>query len=160
MWLYSESMIRCWDCIVYSKSVIRYRNWVVCNELTFAAESVSAVVNQRLLLKVCVLQWICDSLSKVCWLQRINVHCWKCVVCSESAFAVERVLPVANQRWLSKGCCVQRISVCCRKGVVCSKSMIRCWNWVICSESTFIVESVCFVANLWLAAEIELSAAN
>jgi len=55
MWLYTESMIRCWDCIVYSESVIRYRNWVVCNELTFAAESVSAVVNQRSLLKVCVL---------------------------------------------------------------------------------------------------------
>ena len=135
---------------------------------------------------MCWLQQIFDSQLKLSCLQGISVHYWKCLFCSELTFVVDRVLSAANlwfaveivlsiaNLWfiveielsagnkhsLLKVCVLQRINIQCQKGVGYSESVIRCWNWVICSESTFPAESVSFATNLWFAVEIELSIVN
>jgi hypothetical protein len=55
---------------VCSEFVIRCRKWVVCSELTFAAEW-------------CVLQWSWDSLLKCVFCSEFVIRCRNWVVCSE-----------------------------------------------------------------------------
>ena len=122
--------VPCWKC-------------VVCSESTFDAEIVLSAANWCSLPKVCCLQQICDSLPDLSSLQQISIHCWKCVGCSELAFAAESLLSTANlwfaaetelstvnQRSLPSVCVLkqicdslpklsylQQISICCRKCV-------------------------------------------
>jgi hypothetical protein len=92
-----QIIFRCWRCVVCSEFVIRCWNWVVCSELAFAAESVLAVANQRLLSKLCCLQRKCDSLPKLSCLQRISIRCRKRVGCNDKAFATKIEVPVVKK---------------------------------------------------------------
>jgi len=95
----------------------------------------------------------CDSLPKLCRLQRISIRrrnwvvcsefvirCRNWVFCSELAFAAETVSAAANWHSLPKLCRLQRIGIRCRNWVVCSEFVIRCRNWVFCSELAFTAE--------------------
>jgi hypothetical protein len=53
--------IHCQNWVVCSEFVIRCQNWVFCSELAFAAE-------------LCSVQRNCDSLPKLCRLQRISIR--------------------------------------------------------------------------------------
>ena len=114
--------IHCQKCVFCSEFVIRCHNQVVCSKLAFTVEMVLSSVNQRPLLKVCCLQWICDLLPKSSCLQRIRIRCWSWIV-------------------------LQGISDHCRKCIDYSEIVIRCRNWVACSELAFAAESVLAVAK-------------
>jgi hypothetical protein len=75
--------IQCRNWVVCSEFMIHCRNWVFYSELAFAGES-------------CVMHRICDSLPKLCRLQRISIRCW--IVCSAAnfGFAAETVSSVVN----------------------------------------------------------------
>jgi hypothetical protein len=133
-WLQQIST-RCWKCVFCSEFVIRCWKCVSCNELAFAAESVLVAVNQCLLLKVFVLQWICDLLPKVCWLQWISICCWKCVGCIESVFAFEKVLYAADL-WFAVEIVLSAVN------------------------HRFAVEIVLSTTKLWFTTKIELFSAN
>jgi len=92
--------IRCRNWVVCSEFVIRCRNWVFCSELAFAAE-------------LCVVQWNCDSLPKLCRLQRISIPCRNWVVCSELAFAAELCVVQRNCDSLPKLSCLLRVCIRC-----------------------------------------------
>jgi hypothetical protein len=115
--VYSESIIRCWNCIVCSESMIHYRkcvfriefvilcwNWVVCSELTFATKKVLVAVGQRWLPKGCCLQRVSVRCWKCVFCSEFVIRCWNWVVCNELTFAVESVLATTSQRSLLKGC--------------------------------------------------------
>jgi hypothetical protein len=129
--------------------VANFWNWVVCSELTFAAE---LCVVQRIwdwMPKLNCLQWIWNSLPKLSCLQRINIRCR--IVCFEEnlGFAAEVVWSAANFIWnsLPKLSCLQWINI---------RSRIVCFG----ANLGFAAEVVLSAANLWLAAGIELSVAN
>ena len=82
---------------------VHAKMWVVCNELAFTVES-------------CVLQRNCDSLPKLCRLQRINIRCR--ILCSTAKLwftTVELYVLQRNCDSLQKLCRLSWIS-------------IRCWN--------------------------------
>jgi hypothetical protein len=58
----------------------------------------------ELKMHVCVLQRICDSLSKLSYLQRINIHCQICVFCSEFVIRSKIELSITNYHSLPKMC--------------------------------------------------------
>jgi hypothetical protein len=85
----------------------------------FAAESVLSVTNQHSLPRSVVYSKI-GFTAEICCQQRTSVRCQKCVICSESTFAIESsivyseigiaaeiMMSAANQSSLSKLCCVQ-----------------------------------------------------
>jgi hypothetical protein len=80
------------NCVVYYESVFAAESVLSVTKLSFTVETELSVANQCSLPKVCVLQQICDSLLKLSCLQRMSIHCQKCVGYNESAFAVEVVL--------------------------------------------------------------------
>jgi len=136
------------------------QNCVVCNDVAFATKIVLSAANQRSLLKVCCLHWICDSLPKLSCLQRISVCCWNWIVYNELAFTTESVLVVTNQRSPLKMCCLQWIcdslpklsclqwiSVRCRRYVLYNEFMIRYRNWIVYSELAFTTKSVLPTVN-------------
>jgi hypothetical protein len=152
--------IHCWKYVVCRESAFAGKSVLFAVKLWFTFETELFAANQCSLSKVCVLQWICDSLPKLNCLQRISIRCWKCVVYSESAFTVEVVLstpevwlaieielPAVNYLSLLKACWLQRIS-------------IRCWNCVVWSESVFVAECVLSATKLWFAVEIKLPTMN
>jgi hypothetical protein len=55
------------------------------------------------LLKLYCLQWICDSLLELSYLQQISIRCRKRVGCNEVAFAVKIVAP-ARKHFLLPNC--------------------------------------------------------
>jgi len=165
-------------------------NWLlhvcVCSvaNLGFAAEVVLFAANCNSFLKLSCLQRIsircrimcfaahlgldvkvvlsaanCNSLLKLSCLQQISIRCQ--IVCSAANLGFAVKFCVLQRIWdsLSKLYCLQRIIIFCR-------------NWVVCNELAFNVELcvlqrisircwiVCSAANLWLAAEIKLSAVN
>jgi len=79
----NEVGIRCQSCIVCSELEIRCWNWVDSSKLAFGAE-------------LCVLQRIWDSLPKLSWLQRINIHCRILCPAANLGFPAAIVLPAAN----------------------------------------------------------------
>jgi hypothetical protein len=155
----SEFQIRCW-------------NWVVRNELTFGPQ-------------LCVLLQIWDSLSKMSWVQRINIRCWIICAAANLGFTAEVVLSVVHSHWLPNYVFCNEFRIGCRSCIVCCEFQIHYQNWVVCSELTFAAELgvlqriwglllklsclqrinircriVCVLANLGIAAEVELSAMN
>jgi hypothetical protein len=146
--------------------VIRCWSWVVCSE---------SVIRYR----------NCDSLPKLCRLQRISIHCRMVCSVANMSFAVEVELAAANKHPLPNRVFCYEFVIRCQSWAICSKFVIRFPNCVICSELAFAVEwrvlqlicdllpklswlqrisircrIVCSAANLWFAAEVELSAAN
>jgi len=127
--------------------------------------------NQHSLLKVCCLQWICDSLPNLCYPQWIKFSPLNYVVYSESGFRCQIVMSAANQVFAAKFvlsignryvelCCPQWIRCSLSNSVVRNESGLCYQNCVVCSESVFVAEEVCSAMNLWFAVEIELSTAN
>jgi len=101
-------------CVLCSETVIRCRNYVGCSELAFAAEAEC-------------LQRICDSLPKLCRLQRVNnslpsgVFCSELAIRCQSGVVCSKSLPKLS--WLQRICdslpklwCQQRNSFRCRTG--------------------------------------------
>jgi len=99
------------------------------------------------------------SLSKLCSLQKISIHCQNCVR-NESTFIVKIVLSVANRHSLLELCCSHRINICYWNFVLsaanqhsllklyCSQRInIRCRNCVVCDKLVFVGESVLSAAN-------------
>jgi len=156
----NEFVIRCWNWVLHneltfvaenvscSEFVIRCRNWVGCSELAFTAESVCFATNVWFAAEIVLPAVNKHLLLMLCCLQRINVRCRKCVVCSkfvircrngvvcsESESTTESVLSAANlwfpaktelsaanQRSLSKLCCLQQMSIRYRNGILCSEA--------------------------------------
>jgi len=100
-----------------------------------------------------------ETNDKLCCLHWVSVRCQNCVVCIKLAFVVENcvvfnelaftaeiVLFAVNQRLLPKWCWLQWINIRCWNCVVCSESSFAVENYVVCSESTFAVES-CVVCS-------------
>jgi hypothetical protein len=75
--------IRCRNWVVCSKFVIHCRNWVFCSKLAFAAE-------------LCVVQRNCDSLPKLCRLQRISIRRWIECCAVKLWFAADTMSAAAN----------------------------------------------------------------
>jgi hypothetical protein len=134
----SEVMIRYRSWVSCSEFVIGYRNWVFCSELTFVAE-------------LCVPQRNCDSLPKLCRLQRISIRCRSWVVCSEFVIRCRNWVPAANVNSLLNHVFCSEVVIRCRSWVVCSEFVIGCQNCVICSELAFAAEVELSAVNLWFA---------
>jgi hypothetical protein len=158
--------------MVCTEFQIRYWNWVVRSELTLGPH-------------LCVLLQIWDSLSKTSWVQRINIRCLIVCAAANLGFAAEVVLSVVHSHWLPSCVFCIEFRIGCPSCIVSCEFEIRCQNWVVCSELTFGVELgvlqriwglllklsclqqinirnriVCALANLGIAAEVELSAMN
>jgi hypothetical protein len=148
----SESVIRCWNSVVWS-------------ELAFAAE-------------LFVLQWIFNLLLKLSCLQQISIRFWQCV-CSVWIWwkimswnwwlqCVSVCVYVhAKIMWLCWNLMSNYVSAAnlwfTVELCVCSEFVIRCWNWVICSELAFAVElfvlqCICRCQNWVVCSELAFAA--
>ena len=107
-----------------------------------------------------------ETNDKLCCLHRVSVRCRNYVMCSKSAFVVEKcvvfselafiaeiVLFAVNQRSLPKWCWLQWINVCYWNCVVCSESSFAVENCVICSELAFTAENYVICSELAFSAE-------
>jgi len=110
------------------------------------------------------LQQNCDSLLKLCRLQRINISCR--IVCSAAKlwFAAETMSSVATWHSLPNGVFCSKFVIRCRNWVstwvFSNEIVIRCRNCVGCSELTFTAETELSAAKLWFTAETVSAAAN
>jgi hypothetical protein len=125
-WVFCSELVFAAEWGVLQRIVIRCRNWVVCSELAFPVEM---CVLQRIwesLPKLSWLLWICNSLPKLSFLQRISIRCR--IVCPTAKlwFAAETEMSVANYHSLPKCVFCSEFVIHCRSLVVCSGILIRC----------------------------------
>jgi hypothetical protein len=101
------------------------------------------------------LQRIYNSLSKLSYLQRINIRCWIVCPATNLGFAAEVELSAANLKFaaeielfaanvnsLSNSVFYSEIVSRCGGCIVCNEFVTRCRNWVVCSELAFTAEIV------------------
>ena len=122
------------NCVVCCESSFGCRNCVVRGESSVRCWIVYFAANQVFAPELCCLYGIRFWLSNLCCPQQISFSLPNCVVRSKSDVRYRIVYFAANQVLLPKLCCLQRICVRCRSYVVYSRSVIRCRNWVACSE--------------------------
>ena len=146
---------------------IRCRNRVVCSESAFAAESVLSALNLWFTTETELSAANQCSLSKLNCLQRISIHCWKCVGCNESAFAIENVLSAVNlwfatETELSATNLCSLPKVCVLQWICDSLSKLNLLQWisihyqkcVAYSKSAFAAKVVLSVTNQRLLSKL------
>jgi hypothetical protein len=115
---------------------IRCRNWVVCSEFGVHCRIVCSTMNLGFAVEVV---WSTTNLKFTTEIELFTANL---------KFAAEIELFAMNVNSLPYCVFHNKLGIHCRSCMVCSKFEIRCWNWVICSDLTFVVK-LCVLQRIW-----------